>query len=120
MNLDAGCPFCLENHLLVCEVLYEDELWYFASAEPGSINNAGMAITKRHVATPFEINQEEWMQLHALLPTFKALLDTDNPQGYNLGWNVHTKVRQTGDRIRGSGNMTSANKTKRRPQRRAH
>lgn len=83
------CPFCLDNHLLKVTILFEDSLWYFTEMKENAIQNAGMAITKRHVETPFEINHEEWVRLHQLLPTFKEMLDQNEPaQGYNIGWNV--------------------------------
>lgn len=84
------CPFCIENNLLRVTVLYQDDLWYITDLEEGSINNAVMAITKRHIETPFEINEQEWQALHALLATMKKLVDDkEKPDGYNLGWNVH-------------------------------
>lgn len=58
--------------------------------EEGSINNAVMAITKRHIETPFDINQEEWNRLKELLNTMKNLVDDkEKPDGYNLGWNIY-------------------------------
>lgn len=85
-----SCPFCVENNLLRVNVLYEDDLWYITDMEEGSINNAVMAITKRHIATPFEINEVEWKQLQNLLGKMKQLVDEkEQPQGYNLGWNIH-------------------------------
>lgn len=90
------CPFCLENNLLRVEILHEDDLWYFTGREPEESSNAGMAITKRHVATPFEINDQEWSALHKLLPKFKNIIDSrELPQGYNLGWNVGLTGGQT-------------------------
>jgi diadenosine tetraphosphate (Ap4A) HIT family hydrolase len=90
MNSQVDCPFCLSNQLLRVEVMYEDDLWYFAAMEEGSINNAGMIITKRHIETPFEINEAEWSRLRELLPKLKQMLDKkDKPQGYNLGWNIY-------------------------------
>lgn len=87
------CPFCIENNLLRVNVLYQDELWYITDMEEGSINNAVMAITKRHIETPFEINKEEWNSLHKLLNKMKQLVDDkEQPDGYNLGWNI----RKTG------------------------
>ena len=84
------CPFCRENNALRVKVLYEDDLWYFTEMKEGSINNAGMAITNRHIVTPFELSEEEWSRLHTLLPKFKALVDEkEKPQGYNIGWNVY-------------------------------
>ncbi len=84
------CPFCVENNLLRVNVLYQDDLWYITDMEEGSINNAVMAITKRHIETPFKINEEEWSSLHALLGEMKKLVDEkDQPEGYNLGWNIY-------------------------------
>ncbi len=84
------CPFCIENNLLRVSVLYEDDLWYITNMEEGSINNAAMAITKRHIETPFEINAQEWEQLRKILDIMKEIVDTnEKPQGYNIGWNIH-------------------------------
>ncbi len=89
-NLNQLCPFCIENNLLRVHVLYQDSLWYVTDMEEGSINNAVIAITKRHIETPFEINEEEWSSLHALLDKMKKLVDEkDQPEGYNLGWNIN-------------------------------
>ena len=90
MSTAPPCPFCLENELLRTPVLYQDDQWYITELTEGSINNAIMAITQRHVATPFEINAQEWASLHELLPKMKHLIDVrEQPDGYNLGWNVH-------------------------------
>jgi diadenosine tetraphosphate (Ap4A) HIT family hydrolase len=90
MTKNKLCPFCIENNLLRVTVLYEDDVWYFAGMEDGSINNAGMAITKRHIQTPFELNKNEWARLQDLLPVFKKIVDDkEPPQGYNIGWNVY-------------------------------
>lgn len=87
---NTSCPFCIENKLLRVNMLFEDDLWYFTSMLEGSINNAGMAITKRHIETPFELNVSEWSRLHKLLPKFKDIIDSkEKPQGYNIGWNVY-------------------------------
>lgn len=86
---EALCPFCLPNDVLRGDILYQDDLWYFVSAEDGELKHGGMIITKRHIPTPFDINKQEWERLHTLLPTFKSLIDSPKPQGYNLGWNIH-------------------------------
>lgn len=84
------CPFCLQNDLLHVNILYEDEFWYVTDMIEGSINNAVMAMTKRHIETPFEINEQEWTQLRELLSTMKQLVDhKEQPAGYNLGWNIY-------------------------------
>lgn len=84
-----ACPFCLPNDVLRGDILYEDDWWYFVSAEDGELKHGGMIITKRHIATPFDISAEEWMQLHAILPICKSFVDTATPDGYNMGWNIH-------------------------------
>lgn len=84
----SNCPFCIPNPVIRGEILFEDDLWYYITAEDGELKHGGMIITKRHIPTPFEINQEEWMRLHELLPTFKKLIDESDPHGYNLGWNI--------------------------------
>ena len=86
---NPSCPFCLSNGLLKVELLYQDDLWYFVEMKEKAIQNAGMAITKRHIETPFEINDQEWSRLRLLLPSFKELLENkEAAQGYTIGWNV--------------------------------
>lgn len=83
------CPFCIDNNLLKVKVLYQDELWYITEMEEGSINNAAMAITKRHIESPFEINKDEWSKLQDIILEMKSQVDSkDMPQGYNIGWNI--------------------------------
>lgn len=88
--MKAACPFCIPNNILRVNILYEDDLWYITDMEEGSINNAAMAITKRHIETPFEINASEWSELPTIIAKMKDFVDTkDKPQGYNLGWNIY-------------------------------
>lgn len=56
--------------------------------DDGELKGGGMIITKRHVVTPFEINEDEWSALRILLPIFKKFVDVYHPDGYNLGWNI--------------------------------
>lgn len=84
-----SCPFCIENNLLRGDLLFENDLWYITNLEEGSIENATMAITRRHILTPFEINAEEWASLQNIIDTMKQLVDSkERPDGYNLGWNI--------------------------------
>lgn len=86
---DSGCPFCIPNDILRCEVLYEEDLWYITDMVEGEIKHGYMMITKRHIATPFDINETEWSQVRALLKRCKVILDESQPDGYNLGWNIN-------------------------------
>jgi hypothetical protein len=66
------CPFCLRNNLLNGEIPFEDDLIYFAAPDIADIQyDGGMIITKRHIETPFDISEAEWLRIHQLLPTFK-------------------------------------------------
>ena len=87
--MNDSCPFCIDNNLLRGNVLHQDDLWYITNLEEGSIENATMAITRRHILTPFEINAEEWASLQNIIDTMKQLVDSkERPDGYNLGWNI--------------------------------
>ncbi len=87
--MNDSCPFCVENNLLRGDIHYQDDLWYITNMEEGSIENAMMAITKRHIVTPFEINEEEWNSLQKIILKVKDLVDQkEKPEGYNMGWNI--------------------------------
>jgi histidine triad (HIT) family protein len=77
--------------------MYEDDLWYIADMVDGELKHGYMLITKRHIKTPFDINEEEWIALRDLLPTGKSMLDEANPDGYNLGWNINAVGGQNVD-----------------------
>ncbi|RWZ78945.1 MAG: HIT family protein [Candidatus Microsaccharimonas sossegonensis] len=78
----------MPNNILRCNVLYEDDLWYITDMVDGELKHGYMMITKRHIKTPFDINEEEWAQLRDLIKKCKAMLDESSPDGANLGWNI--------------------------------
>ena len=46
-------------------------------------------IPKSHVATPFDLSEQEWLDTKKMIDTVKKYLDERyHPDGYNLGWNV--------------------------------
>jgi histidine triad (HIT) family protein len=57
--------------------------------EDGELKHGYMLITKRHIKTPFDINETEWTALRELINRGKMLLDAFEPDGYNLGWNIN-------------------------------
>lgn len=76
--------------------MYEDDLWYVTGLDPQEPSNAALVITKRHVSDPFAINYDEWSALRELLAKVKGMLDDrEEPQGYNIGWNVGSTGGQT-------------------------
>ncbi|MBM3210011.1 HIT family protein [Candidatus Saccharibacteria bacterium] len=88
-TINPDCPFCLKNNTLRCNVLYQDDLWYITDMVDGELKHGYMIITKRHINTPFDINEKEWAALRDLLKRCKLLLDRYSPDGYNLGWNIN-------------------------------
>lgn len=84
-----SCPFCIPNDILRCNILYEDDLWYITDMVDGELKYGYMMITRRHIQTPFDINEEEWAQLRGLIKKCKAFLDECRPDGANLGWNIN-------------------------------
>ena len=79
--MNEPCPFCLENNLLRVKIMYQDKLWYITEMQEGSIENATMAVTMRHIATPFEISEEEWTALKQIISKMKG----KSKQQYFLG-----------------------------------
>ena len=79
----------MPNNILRCNVLYEDDLWYITDMVDGELKHGYMMITKRHIQTPFDINEEEWVQLRDLIKKCRDLLDEYSPDGANLGWNIN-------------------------------
>lgn len=88
--MNNQCPFCSENNLLRTKVILDGNFWYVSDLNEGSLTNAAMAITKRHIETPFELNEDEWSELHTIIKKVKEILDgNEKADGYNIGWNVY-------------------------------
>lgn len=83
-----NCRFCLDNELLEGEILAQDDHFYFVESIDPILRHAGMVIPKRHVRTPFELTDAEWGALKGMVEKAKTILDTHEPDGYNIGWNV--------------------------------
>lgn len=92
-----NCNFCLENKLLKGNILAKNDLCYFVESIDPIIRHAGMIITYRHVLTPFELNNEEWIAIKNLIEDVKLILDKHNPSGYNIGWNIGDDAGQNVD-----------------------
>lgn len=83
-----NCNFCLENNGLKGKIIAENEFCYAVESLDPILRHAAMIITKRHIVTPFEVNDDEWKALKALIVEVKKILDKYSPDGYNIGWNV--------------------------------
>ncbi|WP_297112478.1 HIT domain-containing protein [uncultured Devosia sp.] len=54
-----------------------------------------MVIPKRHSASPFEMNTDEWSDLPLALAAARESLEQFSPAGFTLGWNVGPAAGQT-------------------------
>lgn len=87
--MNTECQFCLQNKKIEGDVLYETDLWYYVTSIDPILCDGGMIITKRHITEPFDISKEEWAELQSVILEVKErILDQNNADGYNLGWNI--------------------------------
>ncbi len=84
----SKCPFCLEHGLLFGDVIAQNEHAYLVTLPDPVLKGSLMIIPLRHVETPFDLNEAEWLALKGLLTEAKKILDARGAQGYNVGWNV--------------------------------
>ena len=89
-----NCNFCLENESLKGKILAKDDYCYIVESIDPILKNAVMIITKRHIKTPFELNDNEWASVRKFLSMAKDILDESKPDGYNIGWNVEKTAGQ--------------------------
>ncbi len=89
-----GCVFC--EKITKGEALFEDNLW--VALEDGFPVSKGhtLIVPKRHVANFFDLTQDEFSSLHAMLERVKERLDSlYKPDGYNVGVNVGQAAGQS-------------------------
>ncbi|WP_222282115.1 HIT family protein [Rhizobium leguminosarum] len=89
------CPFCPSNRSGKDATLLENRSGYFIRGLDPVLQCAGMIIPFRHVATAFDLTQDEWLDTFDLLSRAKLLLDEQEPKGYNVGWNIGEVAGQT-------------------------
>ena len=82
------CRFCLDNRLLVDELILETEHFYMLGSIDPMVPVAGMVIPKRHSADPFDFTGEQWRDFGNALNAAKAHFDDKAPDGFTLGWNI--------------------------------
>lgn len=83
------CAFCLKNNILKGDILLESETLYLVESIDPILTSAGMIIPKRHIKTPFDLNENEWLDIFHLLNKTKDLFHSKhNPDGFNIGWNI--------------------------------
>lgn len=93
MERNMECLFC---NIPRERVVLENELAFAIfdgfAVSPGH----SLIIPKRHVASYFDLTQEEVLAIHELIPQVKNLIEQDNkPDGYNIGINVGEAAGQS-------------------------
>lgn len=85
---NKNCIFCLDNKLINETVLFQNEHHFFLRSIDKILTCSGVIIPFRHVESPLELTKEEWLSLNDIIQEAKKILDKENPDGYNLGWNI--------------------------------
>lgn len=93
------CNFCLDNKKLEGDIQLKNNLFYFVRSLEEILPDSGMIIPFRHIETPFEFSDKEWISLKSFMREVKELLDKEDPDGYNLGWNVGQVGGQNVDHV---------------------
>lgn len=88
-----NCPFCnLDVSRLVAE---NDSALALRDGYPASPGHT-LIVPKRHIATWFELDEQEQRGILELLKEVKAQLDEEmSPDGYNVGFNHGLSAGQT-------------------------
>lgn len=94
MSTKPGCRFCLDNALLIDEVILSNAFFYMLGSIDPMVPVAGMLIPKRHSETPFEMTAEEWGAFGDILDQAKSHFSRHQPDGFTLGWNVGATAGQ--------------------------
>jgi diadenosine tetraphosphate (Ap4A) HIT family hydrolase len=94
---EQPCPFCEITQDLSNSRLLADNEHAFVIADGYPVTDGHtLIIPKRHVASFFELTEQERSSMLALLDTAKAKLDQERqPAGYNIGINDGPAAGQT-------------------------
>ena len=91
---DDHCPFCSLDTERVLE--FNEHATAFRDGYPVT-NLHTLVIPKRHVATYFDLSEEERKGVHALLESQRAkiMAEDEAVEGFNIGWNCGEVAGQT-------------------------
>lgn len=92
--VEENCPFC--GPIVLERVFYIDDLVYALwDGFPVSAGHA-LLVTRRHVANWFEASQAERLALLSAIDIARnKILESQDPQGFNIGINVGAAAGQT-------------------------
>ena len=89
-----SCPFCNLGTERVLE--FNENAVAFRDGYPVTELHT-LVIPKRHVATYFELTEDERKSIHTLLESQRAkiMAEDDTVEGFNIGWNCGEAAGQT-------------------------
>ena len=97
--MPENCPFCemLQGNLLKNPGVLFVSRHFFAVQDAFPVNKGHvLLIPKRHIASPFDLHQDESEALPGELGRLKThLQDSLRPDGYNIGVNIGEAAGQT-------------------------
>ncbi len=96
--MNDPCPLCTASQSRGSVAANDHAVAIFDAfpVNPGHV----LIVSRRHVASLFNLEPAEQAALWALLPGVRALLDAQySPAGYNIGVNVGASAGQTVDHV---------------------
>ena len=89
---DSSCPFCAIGGSVFLVNAYAHARWDLNPVTPAHT----LLVPNRHVASFFDISDEERAALQQLLTDARGILDQSHaPDGYNIGVNIGEAAGQT-------------------------
>ena len=91
---EDSCPFCSLDTERVLE--FDEHAMAFRDGYPVTELHT-LVVPKRHVATYFELSEDERKSIHTLLESQRAkiMAEDSSAQGFNIGWNCGEEAGQT-------------------------
>lgn len=95
MKVD-GCPFCDESLLWDGDsIIRRGQHCSIIESYSQNIKGARYIITNEHKASPFELSDEEMVEINGFLKLSQLeMKEKLNCDGFNIGWNVGTVAGQ--------------------------
>ena len=94
---ETVCPFCYPQRDPYQHIILENETCHFLQHDQHQdvLEGSGVIVPKAHRPTAFDLTENEWTDLRALLLQARAYLgERYHPDGYTLGWNVGSVSNQ--------------------------
>ena len=94
MNDKGNCPFCNINEV---DILNSDKFAFAFRDEYPVTDLHTLVVPRRHVATYFDLTDEERQSIHNLLKIQrkKVVEEDSSVEGFNIGWNCGEVAGQT-------------------------